>query len=154
MNRANALYHNKIILNLCVGILSVEEFVVNAETLSFEDLAEAKREIAKINVDPVGVEIMALKAIFKVIKIKGVDSKTANILKQEMLSRGGDAAVSKDVGSFEAKTTDVIIMGTLAQYIRLIKKLEHQQFGDCIKISEVIRDLLFKGHDINKAEVW
>ena len=125
-----------------------------AETLSFNSLDEAQKEIAKIGVNPVGTKIMALKAVFKVVRIRDVDPKTANIVKQEMLSRGGDVALSKSVGRFENKSTDILVMGTLAQHLRLIKKLQYQTFGDCRKISDAIREALFSGFDIDSAAVW
>jgi len=70
-----------------------------------------------------------------------------------MLSRGGDVAISRDVGSFKASATDLIIMGTLAQFVRLVKKLEHQPY-DCKKIASEIKILLFKDLDLNNAPVW
>ena len=92
-----------------------------AEVLSFSSLDEARKEIEKIDVNPVGVKIMALKSVFKVVRIKEVDPKTANIVKQEMLSRGGEVALSRSVGKFETKPTDILVMGTLAQHLKLIK---------------------------------
>lgn len=127
--------------------------IMNSEILFVSDLAEAEKEIEKIDVNPVGVKIMSLKAIHRLVKFYNIDAKTANILKQEMLSRGGDVAVSRGVGSFKTSTTDLIIMGTLAQYVRLIRKLEHQPY-DCKKIAGEIKDLLFKDFDLNNAPVW
>jgi len=124
------------------------------EVLSFNSLDEAQKEIEKIDVNPVGAKIMALKAVFKVVRIRDVDPKTANIVKQEMLSRGGDVALSRSVGRFETKLTDILVMGTLAQHLRLIKKLQHQTFGDCSEISDAIKEALFRGFDINSAAVW
>jgi dihydropteroate synthase len=97
---------------------------------------------------------MALKAVFKAVKIKNVDPKTANIVKQEMLSRGGEVAVADTVGQFGLEATDVLIMGTLAQHIRLIKKLRHQDYGDCRKIADLLKDTLFGNFDVEQAEVW
>jgi dihydropteroate synthase len=122
--------------------------------LSLNDVDQAKAELVKINVHPIGIRIIALKAIHRVVKFEGVDPKTANIIKQEMLSRGGEVAVAKTVGNFEDKTTDIIIMGTLAQYIRLIKKLKEQPWGDCQRIGVCLRDLLFKGLDDDFDAVW
>jgi uncharacterized protein (UPF0335 family) len=124
------------------------------ETFSFSNLDEAKRELAKINVNSIGIKIMALKAVFKVVKIKKVDPKTANIVKQEMLSRGGEVAIADTVGQFGLEATDILVMGTLAQYIRLIKKLQHQDYGDCKKISDLLKEALFSGFDVENAEVW
>ena len=124
-----------------------------AEVLSFSSLDEARKEIEKIDVNPVGVKIMALKSVFKVVRIKEVDPKTANIVKQEMLSRGGEVALSRSVGKFETKPTDILVMGTLAQHLKLIKKLQIQTYGDCRKISEVLGETLFAGFNINSTAV-
>jgi len=122
--------------------------------LNIKDLSEAQTELAKIYVHPAGVQIMALKAVYRLVKFEAVDPKTANIVKQEMLSRGGDVAVAGAVGKFEGKKTDMIIMGTLAQYIRLIRKLKKQSYSECLEIVQGIEDLLFKDFDIKTASVW
>ena len=129
---------------------------MNPEILTIRTLKESEEEIAKINVNPIGVKIMALKAIHVSVKFKSVDSKTANIIKQEMLSRGGDVAVSRDVGSFEAEKTDMIIIGTLAQHVRLARKLKHQTAFDCGKIAKEIQSLLLEefGIDTDSTHVW
>ncbi len=122
--------------------------------LKIENLNQAQTELNKINVNPVGVQIMFLKAVHRVVKFEAVDPKTANIIKQEMLSRGGDVAVAETVGKFEEKKTDIIIMGTIAQYVRLVRKLKRQSYGDCSRIAEGLEDLLFKDFDVNAASVW
>jgi hypothetical protein len=122
--------------------------------LNIKNLSEARVELAKIDVHPVGVQIMALKAVYRLVKFEAVDPKTANIVKQEMLSRGGEVAVADTVGKFEDKKTDIIIMGTLAQYVRLIRKLRMQSYGDCLGIAQGLEDLLFKGFEVGIAPVW
>ena len=122
--------------------------------LNIKNLTEAETELAKIDVNPVGVKIMALKAVYRLVKFEDVDPKTANIVKQEMLSRGGEVALAGTVGKFEDKKTDIIIMGTLAQYVRLIRKLRLQSYGDCLGIAKGLEDLLFKGFDVGIAPVW
>lgn len=117
-------------------------------------LDEAKSEISKVDANPAGVEIMALKAIHKLVKFGDVDPKSANIVKQEMLSRGGEVAVSESVARFEKTRTDIIIMGTLSQYIRLIRKLRKQPFGECEEIANDLQNLLFKDFDVSAASVW
>ena len=39
-----------------------------------------------------GMDIMDKKALFRVVRVNGLDIRAANILKQEMLSRGGEVA--------------------------------------------------------------
>jgi hypothetical protein len=121
--------------------------------LVVENLHEAQAELANIDVHPVEVQIMALKAVHRLVKFEAVDPKTANIVKQEMLSRG-EVAVAGTVGKFEDNKTDMILMGTLEQYIRLIRKLKKQSCGDCLEIALDLTDLLFKDFNIEDASVW
>jgi len=122
--------------------------------LKIKNLTEAETELAKIDVHPVGVQIMALKAVYRLVKFEEVDPKTANIVKQEMLSRGGEVAVAGTVGKFQDKKTDIIIMGTLAQYARLVSKLRKQSYGDCLEIAQGLEDLLFGDLDLRALSVW
>ncbi|MBE0446555.1 MAG: dihydropteroate synthase [Actinobacteria bacterium] len=72
---------------------------------------------------------MSPKAIHRLIKIAGVDSRAANIIKQEMLSRGGDAAAPWELYKLDERKVDIILMGTLRQFDELCQKLALQPFG-------------------------
>ena len=52
-------------------------------------------EMALIGADPVGIGIMEGKSRLHVIRLDDVDLRAALILKQDMLSLGGDAALSR-----------------------------------------------------------
>jgi dihydropteroate synthase len=97
--------------------------------LTINTLEQAKEAIRQVGADEAGVALMAPKAVFRVVHLAGVSFKAANILKQEMLSIGGEAAVHRGVINHTVETTDVILMGTVAHYRRLVKKLMAQPFG-------------------------
>ncbi len=101
----------------------------NPRILTITDLDEAREELARIGVDKSGINIMALKSIHLALKISGVDARAANIIKQEMLARGGEAALARGVYDLKSKETDVILMGTFLQYESFLKKLTDQPFG-------------------------
>lgn len=90
---------------------------------------EAAMELAAIGVDGIGIKLMAPKMTHLNIKLDGITCGQANILKQDMLSIGGDAAVSSKVVNFKVDKTDCILMGTVKQFERLAKKLRIQPFG-------------------------
>lgn len=92
------------------------------------DQLEARRFLEEIGSTPMGVGFMVPKAVFKCIKLKNIPARAANILKQEMLANGGEAAVGHNAARCEG-TTDMLLMGTLKQYRRLIAKLRLQPFG-------------------------
>lgn len=99
-----------------------------AEVVRADDLGAVAALMRRIGVHPGGVAIMARKAVFRLVLLRGVDPRAANIIKQEMLARGGDAAVSDSVARFAADPTDVLLMGTLAQYDGLVEKLRRQPY--------------------------
>ncbi len=98
---------------------------------------ELKGEFAKIDVDRYGSKIMLPKGSFYTLKIEGTSSIFANIIKQQMLSNGGDVAVSRGSIDGSKKNTDCIIMGTEKQYQELTKKLKIQPWG----LSEVSKEI-------------
>lgn len=92
------------------------------------DQQEARQFLEEIGSSAGGIEIMIPKAVFKCIKLKNISNRAANILKQEMLAKGGEAAVAKDALSIEGQH-DVLLMGNLKQYRLLTAKLKMQPWG-------------------------
>lgn len=101
----------------------------NPHLILIGDAEEAKLQIAKVGSTLEGVKLMWPKALHLVVKLENIKSPAANILKQEMLSLGGDVAASKDTINVASPRSDVLIMGTIHQFRRLIKKLRIQPFG-------------------------
>lgn len=87
------------------------------------------RLMRDIKVDPYGIKIMVPKALNFLVRINSISSVAANILKQEMLSLGGDVAVSRDSLTGRCKETDCLLIGNLSQINRLKIKLHQQPFG-------------------------
>jgi len=88
-----------------------------------------KSTMQELKVDPWGVKIMAPKGVAALIRINSVSNIAANIMKQEMLSFGGDVAVARGALTGREKKTDCLIIGSLSQIRFLHKKLQHQPFG-------------------------
>ncbi|MCL5734158.1 MAG: dihydropteroate synthase [Actinobacteria bacterium] len=100
-----------------------------AQVLLIRDLAEAQRAMERGRVSTDGIRLMSHKALFRVVHVSGLDVRAANILKQEMLSRGGEVATSREVFALEPGQADCFVMGTLTQFERLLPKLRQQAFG-------------------------
>lgn len=109
-----------------------------ARVISLNSLSKATLEMSKVGADKVGIDIMSKKSIFRAVKLHNISTIAANILKQEMLSCGGDVVTSYGTINHSTEKTDVIILGLLSQYEKLIEKLKRQQFG-LPKISELIK---------------
>jgi dihydropteroate synthase len=97
--------------------------------LDLSDPRRAEAELARVGADPAGVAKMRDKAGFVVLHASGLKCPAANILKQEMLSVGGDAAVARWVINCAEERSDVVIFGTRKQLRALGRKLRPQPFG-------------------------
>ena len=91
--------------------------------IDIKTLDDAKKEIQKIGSDPQSIKIMAPKTITKVIKLENVVLQDAIIIKQDMLSIGGEVAVPMDTFKLHDKTGDILIIGNLKQLNELVGKL-------------------------------
>jgi dihydropteroate synthase len=97
--------------------------------IKIKNLEEAAAIFKKIGVDPYGIDAMASKTININILLEDQPCKIANIIKQEMLSVGGDAAVARGSVSCSVPVSNILIMGTLKQISELVKKIDKQPFG-------------------------
>jgi dihydropteroate synthase len=89
------------------------------------DLTAALRVI---DVDPGGYRSLCKKGSFRILEVSGISSMEAIIIKQEMLARGGDAAIPKMTLRLDPKPQKILIMGTLTQISGLARKLKEQPF--------------------------
>ncbi len=99
------------------------------QVLEISNPKDLKKIMQEIKVDPYGIKIMLPKATTHLLKINSISSITANILKQEMLSLGADAAVARGALTGKTQKTDCLLIGNLSQFIRLKEKLKIQPFG-------------------------
>ena len=110
--------------------------------LYIQNVEEAARELNKVNVSSQGVKVMAPKAIGLFIKLENVKLGAANILKQEMLSIGGDAAVARGVVEGKEKISDVILLGNADKIKKIIRKLKFQTIFGLSEIKVVLEKML------------
>jgi dihydropteroate synthase len=97
----------------------------------------------KVGVDPTGIKLMEGKSLHFNLKIERIEPRTANLIKQEMLSLGGDVAVDGRGLDCSTKQTDALLMGTQKHFEKLILKLEQypglQSLGQSLK--EAIKNI-------------
>lgn len=111
--------------------------------LKIDNLKQAEKALMQIGVDSGGIQYMKGKAVTRVIKLEKVRLPAAHILKEEMLSIGGDAAVHREVVVNGIPHTDVLLIGNEKQLKRLASKLRAQPFG-LKKTAAALLNLLLK----------
>jgi len=116
----------------------------NPHIVDVNTLQDAKKEIQKIGSDPQSIDIMAPKAVLKVIKLENIILQDAIIIKQDMLSIGGEVAVPKHTFELHDKTGDILIIGTIKQLYDLVGKLDrhYPRLKNIAKeLSDVLKDV-------------
>lgn len=107
----------------------------------FIDEDKVEDEMKFIGVDKIGISLMKDKFKFRVIKIPAVLAKYCNIIKQDMLSVGGEAAVNKGCISCSIEKSDILLGGTIKQLRKLGKKILSQP-KECKDIGKQLLELL------------
>ena len=97
--------------------------------ISSRDRDSLTRAFAGAGVDPYGVAIIGKKAETLVLRVDRVSAPVANIIKQQLLSIGGDAAVHRDVITGGPEQSSVYIVADRNRLAQLPTKLARQAFG-------------------------
>jgi len=110
-------------------------------------LLKVNKEMLADAMDSIGVHkaslpIFANKNQILPLKLLQVRTPAANIIKQEMLAAGGDAAVPTGCVLNKDKYSDVLLLGTRKHYNLLLKKLELMHYFGMDKVKAELEAVL------------
>lgn len=111
--------------------------------MSFLNKEELAAELKKIGADSRCLPFFDNKREIKSLFLSNVDVRAANIIKQEMLSLGGDAAVTRGSIDCSEDYTDVILFGTKKQLAFFINKIATMSWWSLPDIAEAVRKGIF-----------
>jgi dihydropteroate synthase len=112
------------------------------EELKTSFITDQKYHMKRIGVTEDAINYLSEKCKIQTILVENITPREAMILKQEMLSLGGDCAVPKECILNNLMLTDAILIGHSIQLEILIKNLKRQPFN-LSKLSEKL-ELLIK----------
>lgn len=113
----------------------------NPKIIDVKTIQNAEKEIKKIGSDKASIDIMAPKMITKIIKLENVVLQDAIIIKQDMLSIGGEVAVPKNTFDLKDEKADILIIGNLTQLNLLVEKLD-RHYIRLKRIASVLKTFL------------
>ncbi len=112
-----------------------------------EDFA---RVLKRVQADPRAFNYLNPKRSTILFFAANIDYRAAAFIKQELLSRGGDAAVAKHVIDGRAEFSDILIIANNSQIFRLLEKLKAM---DCWGLRE-FREELSRAFANIKIKKW
>ncbi len=96
---------------------------------------------ARLGVEEGGSRALGRKGSFRALSIRGVTSQEAIVIKQEMLARGGDAAIPMGALRCDPGRMEILVLGTSAAVRGLAKNLSGQPFNLPV-VARAIEDAL------------
>ncbi|OEF95809.1 dihydropteroate synthase [Desulfuribacillus alkaliarsenatis] len=124
--------------------------------LTFQNRQELASMMEQIGADAPGVQIMKQKGEFFHVYVSNVNLRAANIMKQEMLSKGGEACLHMGVSKLELESSDVILFGSRRIFKKIIANFSFQPFG-LKRISKELKEM-FDAYDrsqnLNEIPEW
>ncbi len=107
---------------LSEGIIRMEDRDgggVGARVVALDSEGAVRAELAAMGVSRAGVDIMTPKSVFRAVRLYGVPLRAALVIKQEMLAKGGEAALPYAAAGLGEERCDMLLVGTLRQFGRL-----------------------------------
>lgn len=104
--------------------------------------ASVTEAIASIGSDKASLPIFSEKRVILPIKITGVRTPAANIIKQELLSAGGDAVTPRGCVNCAVPSCSILLLGTTRQYRRLLTKISAMPYFGLPDIAGQLEEML------------
>ena len=102
-----------------------------------------QQELQRLEMHPAGLGILRQKSDVLALRIPGLPAPAGNILKQQMLSLGGDVALARGAVACRCPETGAVIVGTRRQVLALVSRLKGQPYR-LGELADEIRGLLLR----------
>jgi len=112
---------------------------MNVYEIKFRDSKELAESLNAIGADLRSLPFFENRREVRALYLPSVDIRAANVIKQEMLSRGGDAAVHAHAIDCSVRESDVILFGTVKQISFLADKLDIMSWWGFPEIVNALR---------------
>ena len=101
----------------------------NAHPLDIASANDLKRHLSEIDISDDDIEKISDMFLYCTVKLEGVDTRAANLMKSSIESLGGGLAMRKEAREFTVRETDVIISGSRHTLRVLATRLRGEPFG-------------------------
>ncbi|HVO37684.1 MAG TPA: dihydropteroate synthase [Spirochaetia bacterium] len=101
----------------------------NAHPLDIASANDLKRHLSEIDISDEDIEKISDMFLYCTVKLEGVDTRAANLMKSSIESLGGGLAMRKEAREFTVRETDVIISGSRHTLRVLATRLKGEPFG-------------------------
>jgi dihydropteroate synthase len=101
----------------------------NAHPIDISSTSDLKRHLSEIDVSDEDIERIADRFLYCTVKLEGVDTRAANLIKSYVEALGGGAAMRSGAHEFTVRETDLIVSGSRHTLQLLAIRLKGEPFG-------------------------
>jgi dihydropteroate synthase len=101
----------------------------NAHPIDISSAGDLKRHLGEIDIADGDIEGTADQFLYSTIKLEGVDTRAANLMKTCIETLGGALAMRKEAEEFTVRETDIIVSGSRRTLSLLVTRLRGEPFG-------------------------
>ena len=122
----------------------------NAHPIDIASLGDLKRHLGELDLSTDDIEKLSDSFLYFTIKLEGIDTRAANIMKSTLETLGGGIAMNRGALDFTERETNVILSGSRRTLQLLAARLRDQPYGLAAVSSEIL-DCITGG---NKTISW
>lgn len=101
----------------------------NAHPIDISSAVDLKRHLAEVDIPDADIEKISDQFLYCTLKLEGVDTRAANLMKSCIETLGGGLAMRKEAQEFTVRDTDLIISGSRHTLSLLATRLRGEPFG-------------------------
>jgi dihydropteroate synthase len=101
----------------------------NAHPIDIATASDLHRHLSDIDVSEAEIDAMTDKFFYCTIKLEGIDTRAAKLMKTHLETLGGGLAMRKEADELTVRETDVIITGSRHTLRLLAARLKGEPFG-------------------------
>jgi dihydropteroate synthase len=121
-----------------VAAILLSSSETNAHPIDISSLNDVQRYLGEFDLSPEDMETAADTFLYCTIKLEGVDTRAANLMKSFLETLGGGIAMRRGAMDFTVRETDVIITGSRRTLHLLAARLKGEPYGLDAVGSEII----------------
>lgn len=110
----------------------------NAHPIDIASLGDLKRHLGELDLSSEDIEKLSDSFLYFTIKLEGIDTRAANIMKSTLETLGGGIAMNRGALDFTERETNVILSGSRRTLQLLAARLRGQPYGLAAVSSEIL----------------
>jgi dihydropteroate synthase len=101
----------------------------NAHPIDIASMNDVRRHLGEFDLSAEDIEKLADTFLYSTIKLEGVDTRAANLMKSYLETLGGGLVMSKGAHDYTVRETDVLISGSRRTLQLLAARLKGEPYG-------------------------